>query len=166
MNELMDRLYSACMWISGIAVVLMSLIIPWGVFARYVLGSGSQWPEPISILLMAIFTFLGAAVAYRAGSHIAVEMLTGALPAPIKRIAALVSDLLVLGLCCFLVFYGGKLVLETMNQTIAAIPWMPVGITYLALPVGGLVTLCFVLEKLISGSQHERAIVRFDHGIE
>ncbi len=54
----------------------MSLIIPWGVFARYVLGTGSQWPEPIAILLMVVFTFLGAAAAYRAGAHIAVAMLT------------------------------------------------------------------------------------------
>ena len=44
----------------------MSLIIPWGVFTRYVLGTGSQWPEPIAIMLMVVFTFLGAAAAYRA----------------------------------------------------------------------------------------------------
>ena len=54
----------------------MSLIVPWGVFTRYVLGTGSQWPEPIAILLMLVFTFIGAAAAYRAGAHIAVTMLT------------------------------------------------------------------------------------------
>ena len=54
----------------------MSLIIPVGVFTRYVLGYGAQWPEPIAILLMVVFTFIGAAAAYRAGGHIAVAMLT------------------------------------------------------------------------------------------
>ena len=63
----------------------MSLIIPWGVFTRYVLGTGSQWPEPIAILLMMVFTFIGAAAAYRAGAHIAVTMLTERLPAPLQR---------------------------------------------------------------------------------
>ena len=77
----MDRLYLAAMWSAGVAIVLMSLIIPWGVFTRYVLGSGSQWPEPIAILLMMVFTFVGAACAYRAGGHIAVTMLTERLPA-------------------------------------------------------------------------------------
>ena len=47
-----------------------------------------------------------------------------------------------------------------MGQTISAIPWMPVGVTYLPLPLGGLVLLAFVVEKLLFGSQHERAIVR------
>jgi hypothetical protein len=51
------------------------------VVTRYVLGTGSQWPEPIAILLMVVFTFIGAAAAYRAGGHIAVAMLTDRLPA-------------------------------------------------------------------------------------
>ncbi len=162
----MDRLYLACMWISGIGILLMSLIIPWGVFARYVLGSGSQWPEPIAILLMTLFTFFGAAVAYRAGAHIAVEMLTNAVPAAVRRGLALLADLLVMALSLFLLVWGGKLVIETMGQNISALPWLPVGITYLPLPLGGLATLAFVLEKLAFGPQHHRAVVRFDHNLD
>ena len=69
----LDSLYLASIWTAGVAILAMSLIIPWGVFTRYVLGSGSAWPEPIAILLMMVFTFIGAAAAYRAGSHIAVR---------------------------------------------------------------------------------------------
>ena len=58
----LDVLYLACIWIAGMAIFGMSLIIPIGVFARYVLGFGAQWPEPIAILLMMVFTFIGAAV--------------------------------------------------------------------------------------------------------
>ncbi|MDZ7919872.1 TRAP transporter small permease [Rhodoferax sp.] len=80
-----DMLYLACIWLSGGAVIVMSLIIPWGIFTRYVLGTGSQWPEPISILLMVVFTFFGAAAAYRAGSHIAVAMVTDRLPRVLQQ---------------------------------------------------------------------------------
>ena len=34
------------------AILLMSLIIPWGVFTRYVLNSAASWPEPIAVLLV------------------------------------------------------------------------------------------------------------------
>ncbi|MEY4585556.1 MAG: hypothetical protein RJB10_2053, partial [Pseudomonadota bacterium] len=37
-----DALYLACIWISGASIFIMSLIIPWGIFTRYVLGTGSQ----------------------------------------------------------------------------------------------------------------------------
>ena len=63
----LDAVYLACIWIAGIAIVVMSLIIPWGVFARYVLGTGSQWPEPVAILLMVIFTFIGTAASWWCG---------------------------------------------------------------------------------------------------
>lgn len=162
MISAMDRLYVAAMWVAGIGIAAMSLIIPWGVFARYVLGTGSRWPEPVAILLMIVFTFFGGAVAYRAGSHIAVDMMTSRLPATARRGVARLVDLLVLALSLFLLVWGGKLVLETMGQTIAELPWMPVGVTYLPLPVGGALTALFVIEKLVHGSQHARPVCRFD----
>jgi TRAP-type C4-dicarboxylate transport system permease small subunit len=97
--RLMDRLYLASIWFAGTAITLMCLIIPWGVFTRYVLGTGSQWPEPIAILLMMVFTFIGAAAAYRAGAHIAVDMFTEPLPAALKRPLARLVDLL-MALAC------------------------------------------------------------------
>lgn len=161
--QLNDKLYLACIWISGLSIFIMSLIIPWGIFTRYVLGTGSQWPEPISILLMVVFTFFGAAAAYRAGSHIAVAMVTDRLPGGIKRLAARLIEALMLVVAAFMTVYGFKLCYETWGQNIGEIPWMPVGATYLPVPLGGLVTFLFILEKMTLGSQSDRAVVTFDH---
>src|SRR3954469_4558259 len=75
-----DKIYMTCIWVAGLSVLAISLMIPWGVFARYVLGTGSSWPEPTAILLMMVFTFIGAAASYRAGAHMAVAMLTDRMP--------------------------------------------------------------------------------------
>ena len=160
--RLMDRLYLACIWISGFAILLMSLIIPWGVFTRYVLGTGSQWPEPIAILLMMVFTFLGAACAYRAGGHIAVTMLTDRLPAAARRALAIVVDLLMVAVCLFVAYYGTRLCIETWGQSISELSWLPVGATYAALPIGSAVTLLFVIERIVFGAQEQRPIVRYE----
>lgn len=159
----LDGLYLACIWISGIALVVMCLVIPVGVFARYVLGFGAQWPEPIAILMMVLFTFFGAAAAYRAGAHIAVQMLTDRLPAALRRACAGIVHLAMLAVSVFVLVYGFKLVEGTMGQTLSELPWLPVGITYLALPLGSLVTLLFVLEHIVFGSQHARPVCTFDH---
>jgi len=158
-----DILYLACIWISGAAVFVMSLIIPWGIFARYVLGTGSQWPEPVSILLMVVFTFFGAAATYRAGAHIAVAMITDRLPAALRRLCARLVDVLMLAVAMFMTFYGFKLCLETWNQTIGNLAWMPVGATYLPVPLGGALTLVFILEHMFLGYQGQREVVTFDH---
>ena len=63
----------------------------------------------------------------------------------------------------FMVLWGFKLVSETMGQTLSDLPGLPVGISYLPLPLGSLVTIVFILEKMAFGSQHERPICRLEH---
>ncbi|MBT9487483.1 MAG: TRAP transporter small permease [Rubrivivax sp.] len=162
MNAALDRVYLACIWTAGAAIALMSLIIPFGVFTRYVLGTGSQWPEPIAILLMMVFTFIGAAAAYRAGAHIAVTMLTDVLPAPLQRGLTVGVHVLMLGVCAFVAWYGLHLCVDTMGQTIAELPWLPVGVTYAPIPIGAACTLLFVGEHLFSGSQAHRPVVAYE----
>jgi TRAP-type C4-dicarboxylate transport system permease small subunit len=161
--RLNDALYLFCIWVSGLAIVAMSLIIPWGIFTRYVLGSGSQWPEPIAILLMVVFTFLGATAGYRAGAHIAVNMVTDRLPPGLRSKLAIAVTLLMGAVAAFMGWYGIKLCIELWGQSISELPWMPVGATYLPVPLGGLITLLFVIEYLCFGSQAHRAVVTYDH---
>lgn len=163
MPALFDRLYLLCIWIAGLSIFLMSLVIPWGVFTRYVLGTGSNWPEPVAVLLMVTFSFLGAAAAYRAGAHIAVGMLTERLPAPLQKACAALVHLCMVGICVFVMLWGSKLVLGTMGQSLPDLPWLAVGWTYLPLPLSALVTLLFVMELLVWGPAHQRAVVVFDH---
>ena len=158
-----DWLYLACISIAGLSIFVMSLIIPWGIFTRYVLGTGSQWPEPIATLLMVVFTFLGAAAGYRANAHIAVAMVTGKLPTSVQAILARAMDVLMLFIAIFMTWYGAKLCMETWNQSIGQLPWMPVGVTYLPVPIGGAITALFVLERLVYGYQHHRDVVTYDH---
>jgi len=160
--RLMDRLYVASIWVAGAAIFFMSLIIPWGVFTRYVLGTGSRWPEPIAILLMMVFTFIGAAAAYRAGKHIAVTMLTDALPKFAQRAIAVLVDLLMMLVSAFVAWYGTRLCIETMGQSVAELPGLPVGITYASLPIGSVITLLFVIETRIFGAQDHRPLVRIE----
>ncbi len=159
----LDTVYLGCIWISGLAILLMSLIIPWGIFARYVLGAGSSWPEPVAVLLMVIFTFFGAAATYRAGGHIAVEMLTNMLPKQARYLCEKLVDLLMIAICLFVMIWGGKLSMEMMRQGLAELPWLAVGVTYLPLPIGSFLTLLFVLENTFFGSQKNRAVVTYDH---
>jgi TRAP-type C4-dicarboxylate transport system permease small subunit len=156
-----DALYLACIWVSGIAIAVMSVIVPVGVVMRYGFGVGAQWPEPIAILLMMAFTFIGAAAAYRAGGHIAVAMLTDRLPSALQRAAAMLVDLLMLLVCGFVVWYGTRLCVDTLGQSVAELPWLPVGLTYAAIPLGALATGLFVLERMAFGAQTRRALVRF-----
>ena len=147
----MERLYLACIVVSAAALVAITLVIPYGVFMRYAMNSASSWPEPFSVLAMVLFSFVGGAAAYRANVHIAVQMLTDAVPARARRALLLLADLAMVATALFMIVYGTQLVRATWNQTIAEFPTLSVGITYLPIPVGGLFTLLFIVERLWLG---------------
>ena len=157
-----DMLYRISIGIAGLSVLIMTLIIPWGIFARYVLGSGSSWPEPTAILLMVVFTFFGAAASYRAGAHMAVSMAVDRMPAAVRQAAAVLVQILMAIVCIFMAVKGWKLCMTTWNQFLGEMPGVRVGISYLPIPIGGVITLIFVLEKLFLGDQSHRRVVRFD----
>ena len=79
LRRVMDALYWACAAIAGSALVVISLIVPWGVYTRYVLDSAASWPEPMAILLSIVLTFFGAAACYRSGTHMRVTFMTRAM---------------------------------------------------------------------------------------
>src|SRR5262245_44331319 len=71
----MDALNTACLFVAGCCLVIITLIVPYGVFTRYVLNSAASWPEPMAILLMIVLSFLSAVVCYREYLHIGVGVL-------------------------------------------------------------------------------------------
>src|SRR5438552_18286844 len=74
-QKVMEWLYLACIVLSGTALVVITLIIPLGVFMRYAMNDPLSWPEPASVVMMVTFSFIGGAAVYRANAHIAVEAL-------------------------------------------------------------------------------------------
>jgi TRAP-type C4-dicarboxylate transport system permease small subunit len=150
-RKLMDALYLACVFVAGTALVLISAVIPWAVFTRYVLNSAASWPEPTAILLTIVLTFIGAAACYRGRLHMNVSFFVLMLPSPLRAIAEVIAELLVAAVAVFMVVYGAKLVVVTWYNTIPDFPSLSVGVTYLPIPVGGAVLLLFVVERMILG---------------
>jgi TRAP-type C4-dicarboxylate transport system permease small subunit len=166
-RQAMDLLYLACVSLAGAALVLITLIIPWGVFTRYGLNSAASWPEPAAILLAIVLTFFGAAACYRVGQHMQVTFVRDHLPPTLRRLADAASELLVAALAAFMAVWGYRLCLDTWNQSIAEFPVLSVGLTYLPIPLGGVCLLLFVIERLALGRPSApaaagRIVVPFD----
>jgi TRAP-type C4-dicarboxylate transport system permease small subunit len=151
-RRLMDVLYALCAVIAGTALVLISAIMPWAVFTRYVLNSAASWPEPTAVLLMIVLTFFGAAVCYRAGLHMRMSFFVSLLPPPLQRATALAVELLMGLIALFMINWGARLVAATWQNSIADFPSLSVGVTYLPIPLGGAVLFLFVIERVTIGA--------------
>jgi TRAP-type C4-dicarboxylate transport system permease small subunit len=165
-RRLMQRLYLVCIVLSGLAMVAITLMIPSGVFMRYVMNNPLQWPEPASVIMMVFFSFVGGAAVYRANQQIAVEALMRAV-GPRSRLAMQwgvhACMLLVAG---FMLGYGAHLCQVTWGNTIAEFPWLSVGIVYMPIPLGGLLTLLFIVEKIWLGEPPKDDAMYSDQAVE
>jgi TRAP-type C4-dicarboxylate transport system permease small subunit len=151
----MDALYNACVLVAGAALVLISAVIPYGVFTRYVLNSAASWPEPMAVLLAIVLTFVGAAACYRAQLHMRVSVVVRLLPPLGQQIMNLLAEAVMALACIFMVVWGERLVATTWHQSIAEFPFLSVGVTYLPIPIGGMITLLFVIERVLIGAPAE-----------
>lgn len=147
----MDALHRACLFIAGTSLVIITLIIPYGVFTRFVLNSASSWPEPMAVLLMIWLSFLSAVVCYREYLHIGVGILPAVLKGIPRVILGVTIEICMLITNLFMLWWGIKLVQVTWYQSIAEFPVVSVGFSYFPIPIGALVTVLFVIERFWTG---------------
>src|SRR5271165_4165606 len=105
----MDALYWLCVLLAGSALVVISAVIPWAVYTRYVINQAASWQETLAVLLTIVLTFFGAAACYRLGLHMNVSFFVGLLPPPLQRAADLVVQMLMAVVALFMMVRGGGL---------------------------------------------------------
>jgi len=147
----MQWLYLGCIVLSGLGMVAITLMIPSGVFMRYVMHDPLQWPEPASVIMMVFFSFIGGAAVYRANQQIAVEALMKAVNPPSRAAMQWGVHACMLLVAGFMLVYGAHLCYVTWDNTIAEFPWLSTGVVYMPIPIGGLLTLLFIVEKIWLG---------------
>jgi len=162
----MEALYLACVVVSGAALVAITLFSPSGVFMRYVMNNPMSWPEPASVVLMVMFSFLGGAAVYRANVHVAVEALLNAVPATARRAMLWGVDACVGAMALFMLAYGAHLCVITRHQTMAEFPGLSVAVVYSPIPVAGLLTLLFLIERVWLGPAPKSSVMYSDQPAE
>ena len=146
--RVLSALSTVSLYIAGTFLVLMTIIVFWQVFTRYVLNWSNAWTELTSILLMSWFIFLGAAVGVRENYHLGFDVLLYVLPRGAKKYLRTISDLVVLGFAIGMVIYGLQLVGLQWKARMPALG-ITEGVRYMPLAAGGFIVAIFSLERIV-----------------
>jgi TRAP-type C4-dicarboxylate transport system permease small subunit len=125
-----------------------------------------QWPEPASVIMMVFFSFVGGAAVYRANQQIAVEALMRAVGARSRAAMQWGVHAFMLLIATFMLVYGVQLCWLMRGNTIAEFPSLSVGIVYLPIPIAGLLTLLFILEKIWLGEPPQDDVMYSDRAVD
>lgn len=121
-------------WVVIIILAAMAMMVFANVALRFLTDESILWVEEVSRYLMIWLTFLGAGLVMRYGGHIGIDTLQDSFPRHAVLVRWIVV-LLLLGFFGFMVWIGSRYAMLTWGQTTPVLQ-IPVGIVYLAMPVG------------------------------
>lgn len=141
-----DVVARVALLLAGAGLVLMTCVVAWAVFGRYVLNKTPSWAEASSIMLMAWFIFLGAAVGVRERTHLGFDVLLYFLPPSGKKVLRAIADVVVFAFGVGMVIFGEQLVELTWTNTAPTLI-VSGAFSYFPLVAGGLLICLFTLER-------------------
>ena len=148
MDAVLDGIATFCRFLTGVSLVVLTVIFGWLVYGRYVLNATPTWVEQVALLLVMTIAFIGAAVGIHENTHLSVTMLRTAGPRWLRGILVVLSDLFLAGFGALMLWFGGKLTLFKWDSMIPLIN-VPEGLRSLPLTVGGGLILLFSLGHLL-----------------
>ena len=148
MARLLGMVSTTALWTAGGGLIVMTGMVAYQVYCRYILNDSPSWTEPGAVMLMSWFIFLGAAVGVRENNHLGFDILLYVLPSGGKRVLRMISDLVILTFGLGMIYYGIQLVRLTWN---AILPSLGISGAFDYLPVvgGGILVSLFTLERIV-----------------
>jgi TRAP-type C4-dicarboxylate transport system permease small subunit len=128
-------------------MAVMITVVALQVFFRYVVGSPLGWTEEIGNFTLVWTSFLGSYIAFRRGNHLRIELLYLILPNVGRRTLLIIGDLALAGFSGFLVFEGIPFAKKFMYLLSPNLQF-PMGISYLVVPVTGILFLTHLLPEV------------------
>ena len=95
-DRLAEGLADAAAKVASLGLVVMTLVIGWQVFGRYVLNASPVWSESVALITMLYFVLLAAAVGVYEQFHLGFRLFVTMLPKRFKTGVYLLGQVLVL----------------------------------------------------------------------
>jgi TRAP-type C4-dicarboxylate transport system permease small subunit len=140
------------LFLASIALVILTLVTFAAVIMRYVLKAPLLWQEEAQAFCQVWMIFLGASVAFRQGSIVAIEMFVDSLPEKKKKIMEYIVDIIVVFTLTFLMVKCQQYISQVFGKTHrgTAILGIPYELIYGIAPYGcGLMIIFYLVSKYL-----------------
>jgi len=145
LGKLSDRVNSACEVGLFATLALMTAVTILQIVCRMWFRA-LTWSEELTSFLLVFATFLGTAVAFKRGAHLAVGFLLDVLPRPVKKMALLAIELLGITFFAVAAWYGAMFAFQERMQMASSMP-ISMGWLYMVFPLTGVITILHLLER-------------------
>ena len=140
------------LFLVSVALAVLTFVTFAAVIMRYVLKAPLLWQEEAQAFCQVWMIFLGASVAFRQGSIVAIEMVVDALPEKARKVMEYVIDMIVIFTLTFLMVKSQQYIAQVFGRTHRGTPILgiPYELIYGIAPYGcGLMIISYLLSKYL-----------------
>lgn len=139
-KKTLDRVLEIC---CIVFFAVLTLLVIWQVFTRYVLKNPSSFSEQLATYIFVWLVLLGAALVFGENGHMAMDLLKDRLPLRWKIGTELVIQLMIMLFAALVLVKGGADASAlTWQQATGSLP-VTIGQMYLALPISGVLIVFY-----------------------
>ena len=150
MNRIRDFINKIVEILSCGVLGIMTVLVTWQVITRFIFKSPSTITEALAKYLFLWLVLIASAYVVGQRGHMAIEFLIIKLNKKAQCIVGAITELVIFLFSLIVMTYGGGYIaLHAMNQMDSALP-IPIGIVYLALPVGGVLMAFYSFTNIIN----------------
>ena len=144
----LSLLAQAAQFVAVVAMVVMTVIIGWQIFGRFVLNDTPKWSEQLAGIIMVYLMLIGGAVAVWENRHIALDVLLNTLAPASQRRVRIVIHALIAIFGMMMVAYGVRMAGIVEAWTIPTLG-VSQSLNYWAFPVAGALIALFALATIV-----------------
>lgn len=148
-----DRFLEWIKTVSSVFLVILligvTLLLGATIAMRFFLGQPIAWSNAVSRYIYIYIVLVGSAISYMLDGHAIIESFYNVLPKGFKVVCNLAHYLIVMGLSVLLVVKGARYTVEMWRVHSPVLPWFPMGIVYLSVPISFLIIFLYLLRKIV-----------------
>lgn len=154
MKKIKQMIYKLDEFLSILALIGIIGVVSGNIFSRFFFNNSIPWTEEISLGLFVWLVFTGFSVVIKSDGHVSIDYFVRKLPKKLRSINQyIVIGAIFLSIILIFIVWGSQLAFQsTWNMT----PVLGIGYEwiYLAVPVGGILSIYHVINLLINKSNN------------
>ncbi|MFC4700225.1 TRAP transporter small permease [Glaciecola siphonariae] len=146
-------------------LVIVTAVVTWQVFSRYVLNAPSSFTEELARFLLIWITLLGCVYAYRHNSHLGLDMIYTQASLTYRKWMYRFIHICVVSFAICVMMIGGFSLMNMTEQLGQSSPVMGIDISlvYSVVPLSGVLILLYAIDALIEPNYEIVAHDEFAH---
>jgi TRAP-type C4-dicarboxylate transport system permease small subunit len=132
-----------------IILAVMTCLVTYQVFARYVLNSPSAITEALSQYLFVWMIMFGSAYVFGVREHLTIDLIRDKFPPVVEMVVEILSNICLFGFIALVCVYGGWN--YTQGQAVQVDPSLLISkaVLYISQPITGIITLYYCIYNIV-----------------